>query len=192
MKKIALFGGTFDPVHKAHIEIAKTALACLGLDKVIFVVAGQPPHKTGDYRSDAHHRYNMVKTAIKGEKGLEVSDYEIKKSGKSYSYLTAAHFKKEYPGSKLYFIIGDEAFRELPTWRNPEKLSELVTFAVFTRDGGTVSEKCEKIEIEPINISSSQIREMLVEGKDAVVMLPDGVMEYIRKNSLYGVKGDKI
>ena len=190
MKKIALLGGTFDPIHKAHIEIAKKAVSALGLDKVIFVVAGQPPHKTGDYRIDAFHRYNMVKIAIVEEKCFEVSDYEIKKRGKSYSYLTAAHFKNKYPDSKIYFIIGDEAFREMSSWRHPEKLSELVKFAVFTRDGGTVSGKCEKIEIEPINISSTQIREMLAEGKDAGELLPDGVMEYIRKNNLYGVKGD--
>ena len=193
MKKIGLFGGTFDPIHCAHLAIAAKALDVLSLDKVIFIVAGEPPHKSGNYRTQAQHRLKMVQIAALCNERFEVSDYEIKKQGKSYSYLTANHFKKQYPDAGLYFIIGDEAFRELPTWKFPEKLASLVTFAVFTRDGGDIevsptdalSGKFIKIEIEPIKISSTAVRERLLRGEDVTGLVPDCVIEYIRKNDLY-------
>ena len=191
MKKIGLFGGTFDPIHRAHIAIAAKALEVLSLDKVIFVVAGQPPHKSGDYRTHAQHRLKMVQLAASCNEKFEVSDYEIKNRGKSYSYQTAGYFKKQNPDAELYFIIGDEAFRELPAWKCPEKLVSLVTFAVFTRDSvdikGNFIKKSDfvQIEIEPIEISSTAVREMLSRGEDVSDLVPDSVIDYIRENDLY-------
>ena len=185
MKKTGLFGGTFDPVHKAHIAIAEKALEVLALDKVIFVVAGEPPHKSGDYRTGALHRLKMVESATANNSKFEVSDYEISKQGKSYSYQTAAHFKKKYPDSEFFFIIGDDAYCELPTWKCPEKLRTLVKFAVFPRVGCKVTGNCIKIGIEPIKISSTQIRELLLNGKDASDLLPESVTTYIKENNLY-------
>lgn len=185
MKKIGLFGGTFDPIHKAHIEIAEKALEVLSLDKVIFVVAGEPPHKSGDYRIDALHRLNMVNLATADNSKFEVSDYEIIKQGKSYSYQTAGYFKRNNPDTKMYFLIGDDAYRELSTWKHPEKLSALVTFAVFTRGSGEVTGNFIKIDIEPIKISSTQIRERLLKGEDVSDLLPESVINYIKENNLY-------
>ena len=138
MRRIALFGGSFDPIHKGHVEIAKTAISRLSLDEVIFIPSGISPHKAGLTASN-EDRYNMVCLALEGEEKLSVSNFEIKKETKCYSFETVEEFKKRYPYDELYFIIGDDQYEKFTTWYKWEELLSKCHFVVFTRDGGEIN-----------------------------------------------------
>lgn len=185
MKKIGFLGGTFNPIHNGHIEIARIAAKAAGLEEVILMPAGLPPHKEGNYEENANHRLNMVRLAAEGEEGISVSDYEMKKEGKSYSYLTMEHFKEVYKNCELYFILGDEAFCQLHTWKNPERLKAAVKFIVINRDGLSLPEDVIKVKIPPIEISSTMIRNLVKNGENAEKYLNPKVLEYIKENGLY-------
>lgn len=185
MEKIGFLGGTFDPIHKGHLEIARIVADRLCLDKVFLIPAGQPPHKDGEYKKYGKHRLNMAYLAEKYDKRFKVSDYEILKEGKSYSYLTMEYFKNLFPDAQLFFIIGDEAYRMLHTWRHPEKLKKLVTFAVCSRDNKEVDSDAVKIEFPPINISSTMVRSAIKNGEDCSCYLTEEVYNYIKENNLY-------
>ena len=133
MKRIGIIGGTFDPIHLAHTNIAKEAKEKLDLDKVIFIPAGSQPLKLDKKVTKASLRFNMVKKAIEGFKGFEVSDYEIKKQGLSYTFETLEHFHKEE--EKLYFITGADCLLDLEKWGNVKRIFELCTLVVLTRPG---------------------------------------------------------
>lgn len=185
MKKIGFLGGTYDPIHKGHMEIARIAAEVVGLDEVIIMPAGLPPHKEGDYEQNSYHRLNMARLAAEGEEKISVSDYEIKKDGKSYSYLTMEHFKEIYKNCELYFILGDEAYSNLDKWKHPERLRKAVKFIVMNRDGLEISGDVTAVPIEPIKISSTMIRELIKRGESAEKYLHPKVWEYIKENGLY-------
>ena len=185
MKKIGFLGGTFDPIHKGHLEAAKIAADRIGLDRVFLIPAGLPPHKEGEYRGSALHRLNMVRLAEKYDSRFKACDYEITKEGKSFSYLTMEHFKEIYPDAELFFIIGDEAYKKLNCWRHPERLKAAVTFAVCTRDNSKIEGDVVKIKFPPINISSTVIRDKIKKGENCESLLTDEVYQYIKENNLY-------
>lgn len=165
MRKIALFGGSFDPIHKGHIEIAKEAVKALCLDEVIFIPSGISPHKAGLTASN-EDRYNMVCLALENEEKLSVSDFEIKKETKCYSFETVKEFKKLYPSCELYFIIGDDQYEKFTTWYKWEELLKMCRFVVFTRGGAEIKPPFTEIKIPPIGISSTEIREKIKNGED--------------------------
>ncbi|MDO5477954.1 MAG: nicotinate-nucleotide adenylyltransferase [Clostridia bacterium] len=184
MRKIALFGGSFDPIHKGHVEIAKIAISKLNLDEVIFIPSGISPHKAGLTASN-DDRYNMVRLALEGEERLSVSDFEIKKETKCYSFETVTEFKKMYPSCELYFIIGDDQYEKFTTWYKWEELLGLCRFAVFTRDGGEIKPPFMEIKIPPIKISSTEIREKIKNGEDVGSEVSEKVLAYIKEKGLY-------
>lgn len=183
MERIALYGGMFDPVHLGHLHAARQALNALGLDRVIFMPASVPPHKKGCH-VDGAHRFHMLKLATEGEDRFCVSDYELKKEGTSYSYETVQHFAALYPEDKLYFLIGDEAYALLHTWKNPEIIKSLAEFVVVTREG-VKPEDALYVEIPKVVISSTEVRNAIASGKDASAFLPPSVKAYIEENGLY-------
>jgi len=185
MKKIGFLGGTFDPVHNGHIEIAKIVADRLCLDKVYLIPAGIPPHKEGSYRENGSHRFNMVSMAAKCDERFGVSDYEMKKEGKSYSYITMEHFKKVFEGDTLYFIMGDEAYADIDKWKNPERLRAAAKLVIVNRNNIPVSGDVISVKFPPIEISSTMIREKIRGGEDVSAFLPGDVYEYILKNNLY-------
>lgn len=185
MKKIGFLGGTYDPIHNGHIEIAHIAAEVAGLDEVIIMPAGLPPHKEGDYEQNGIHRLNMVRLATEGEEKISVSDYEMKKEGKSYSYLTMEHFKEVYKDCELYFILGDEAYCQLDRWKHPERLRKAVDFIVINREGLPLPKDVISADIKPIEISSTMIRGLIKNGKSAEKYLSPKVWEYIKENDLY-------
>ena len=132
--KTGIYGGAFNPVHKEHINIALAAKAALGLDRLIVIPTYISPHKSGDMSAKGKDRLEMCRLAFAGHAGVEVSDYELKRGGISYSYVTCRHFKKLYPEDELYFIIGADSLQGFYSWRNPEEILKCVTLAVCARE----------------------------------------------------------
>ena len=145
--KIGIFGGAFNPVHEMHVLCAKAAAESLKLDKLIVVPTKVSPHKNTPL-APAEHRINMLKIAFKGFDGVEVSDFEISRAGKSYSFITAEHFREEYKSAELFLIVGADMLSDFFTWKNPERILAAATLASFGRDGYFVSDKTLKEKFE--------------------------------------------
>ena len=199
MAKIGIMGGTFNPIHNAHIELAYKALLQFKLDKVLFITNGNPPHKRSGSILDCNIRHKMVKIAIADYPKFEAYDFEINKNGPSYSYETLQHLKQLDKTNELYFIIGADSLHDITTWKKPRLLMELCTFLIYNRDGYDALSDLERIKTEyylkaefinspSINISSSDIREKLEENKDVSEYLNDEVYDFIKRNGLYRKK----
>lgn len=197
MRKYGIIGGTFNPIHLAHLYIAYEAKEQLQLDKVIFMPAGNPPHKINKDIVDASDRFNMVKQAIKSYDGFEISDYEIKKDGLSYTYKTLEDLKSS--DIDIFFISGADSLMNIEKWKRPDRILANCNFVVFNRgdiERDILEAQKKKIEdrysatvilldVADIDISSSMIRNRIKEGKRVDFFLPKDVLEYINLNSLY-------
>ena len=173
MKRYGMMGGTFNPIHLAHLYIAYEAKEELNLDKIIFMVAGNPPHKKESKVIDSKYRYNMVQKAIEGYEGFEISDYEIKKNGYSYTYETLQYLKKQEDNVEVFFIAGADSLMAIEKWRNTDLVLNNCTFVAFNRgeyNKSILEEQKYKLEkkydakivilnVTDIDISSSMIRE---------------------------------
>jgi len=197
LEKWGIIGGTFDPIHIAHLYIAEVAMKKLNLEKVIFMPAGSPPHKTDRRITEASLRLEMVNAAIKGKKGFEVSDYEIQNKGMSYTYKTLEYFNNKK--REIYFIVGSDCLMNLHKWREVDKIFSLCKLVVVTRPGFSKSELIKKkiefeekyngeiifLEVEGKDISSTEIKEYIKEGLEIEKLLPKEVIEIINKKGLY-------
>ncbi len=197
MGKIGLFGGTFDPIHTGHIALAKQVLAQFELDKIIFIPAGNPPHKSTKHVTDKEHRFRMVQLATENEPSFSVSDFELLSNKPNYSYLTISHFKEQFAGDEIFFIVGGDSFRDFPDWKNYKTLLTLCTFIVVSRPEIAPAQYFEKfsgdetpprvffLENFSFPVSSTNIRKSLQKGMDVSLQLPPFVAEYIKTNKLY-------
>lgn len=199
MKRYGMMGGTFNPIHLAHLYIAYEAKETLNLDKVIFMVAGNPPHKKESQVIDSNYRYDMVKMAIKDYSGFEISDYEIQKQGYSYTYETLKYLKGDEGDVEVFFIAGADSLMDIEKWKNPELVLSNCTFVAFNRGDYSkeiLEEQKKKLQdkynsniilldISNLDISSSMIRERIINRKRVDFFIPDNVIEYIEKNNLY-------
>lgn len=197
MEKIGVIGGTFNPIHLAHLYIAYEAKNQLNLDKIIFMPVGSPPHKRNSNVLGASLRYNMVKEAIQGYEGFTISDYEIRKQGYSYTFETLEYLKND--DNKLYFITGADCLLDIEKWKSPERIFEVSDLVVFSRGGYKKEElliqkdKINKkyntnvnfLDIIDLEISSSIIRERIKTGKRVDFFLPESVLNFIIDNNLY-------
>ena len=197
MKKIGIIGGTFNPIHLAHLYIAYEAKCQLNLDKVIFMPAGSPPHKKNEDILEAPLRYKMVLEAIKKYEDFEISNYEIEKEGFSYTYETLENFKSK--DNILYFITGADCLINIEKWKNPDRIFKASKLVVFNRPGyDKESLKLQKTEIEKkyntsinfldimdLEISSTMIRDRIKDGKKIDFFIPKEVLDFIRKNNIY-------
>ncbi len=189
MKRIAILGGTFNPIHVGHLTIAEMVREEFGLDKVIFVPCDLPPHKNSKGVITARERLQMIRLAIKDNPYFEASDFEIKRGGKSYSIDTVRFFKDQYPkGTKIFFIIGGDHLATLHTWKRIEEVIRIVSFVAVYRPG--FQEKESKIRVKSIVIpgvhtSSSHIRERIRRGKSVKYLVPENVIRYIEKKNIY-------
>ncbi len=132
--KIGVFGGAFNPVHYGHLRTAEEVFEMLSLDKLFLIPSGKPPFKKPEL-AKACHRYEMVKTAIKGNPRFEISDIEIKTHGKSYSVNTITKLRDRYKKSELFLILGIDAFLDLQNWKGPDRVISLTNFVVISRPG---------------------------------------------------------
>jgi nicotinate-nucleotide adenylyltransferase len=188
-------GGTFDPPHYAHLEIADRALEEFALDRVLFLPNGQPPHKPGYAVSPAEQRYLMTELACADHPRFFVSRVELDRPGPSYSADTVREFKAALE-AEIFFLVGMDAACELPSWYRPEELLAEATVVVIPRPGydeaGLVEalgpEKASKIKVLPMPLfghSSSDLRERFRAGRSVRYLLPPAVEAYVRKCHLY-------
>lgn len=197
---ICIMGGTFNPIHNAHLLLAELAEEEFRIDRMLFMPSGNPPHKRNKHIIPSQYRADMVRLAIADNPGFEFCDYEINKKGYSYTAETLEYFKKKYPDDKLFFIIGGDSLSAFETWYMPDKILELAAILVFERRGycGDTQKAVDSlkqkynaqiylIHAPMFDISSSIVRERLAEGKTVKYMVHDKVIDYIKENSLYGV-----
>lgn len=188
MKRICLFGGTFNPIHNGHLTAAQVVANKLDVDEVIFIPCAQPPHKTISDLVSNKHRLSMVRRAISDNPIFSVSDFELKQGGKSYSIHTARYFKSKYPKAKLYFVIGADALKTLHQWKEFNELRKIVSFVAVNRGGYKIPKVKERVKIitmPELDISSSFLRAHLPSDPVAQYLLPKKVFDYIQKYRLY-------
>jgi len=189
--KLAIFGGTFDPIHKAHLAVAGKAADRFHLDRVLFVPAAHPPHKAGITHAPYDQRVCMAEIACQGEAGFEVSRLE-EGIQRSYSIRTIEKLQARMaPADQLFFIIGADAFAEVRTWCRWEDVARRVRFIVVSRTGyrseTPLGVRLERLDTIELPVSSSEIRRALAAG-ERPAEVPEPVLEYIFSHGLYGAK----
>lgn len=193
--KLCVLQGTFNPIHNAHLAMARYTKNTYNYDTVLFIPAYKPPHKEID-DDLANHRFEMVKLAVSGESSFGISNIEFQNEKFSYTYITILELYKRYKvEGKIGFIIGFDAFREITEWYESDKLKDLVHFIVFPREGELDKDRLALLHykgykfsiaaMQPIDLSSTMIREKLLERRPAMGMAPRAVLEYIKRNELY-------
>jgi nicotinate-nucleotide adenylyltransferase len=200
IKRIGIMGGTFNPVHKGHLALARTAKKEFALDNVVFIPSGNPPHKDPGEVIDKEERFKLVRMAIKGKKGYFASRIELDRPGYSYAVDTFNALGKHYGRkAKLFYIMGLDSISEILEWRKPLELFKLCEFIVGTRPGTRIrtfrrlvkfpplQKEVDKIHLMELreNISASEIRERLKAGKSVRQLVPKNVADHIRKKGLY-------
>lgn len=193
---IAIFGGSFNPVHKEHVNIVTAAIEALALDKVFVVPTYSTPKKECAPVS-AEDRLNMCRLAFKGIDSVEVSDFEISRGGVSYSYITCEEFAKKFAHDKLYFIVGADMLESFPKWKNTERILNCVTLAACARESEESLQKALAVfknnfqnEVATFGyvgtaVSSSRVRALAALGEDISNYVPENVAQYIKDNNLY-------
>jgi len=207
MTRLGVFGGTFNPPHTAHLTVARRAMRQARLDEILWIPAGNPPHKTDEPVTDARHRVEMVRRLIEDEPAFHLSDLELRRSGPSYTVDTLEELARRGPDTHLFLIIGEDSLRRLHTWYNPERIVQIVDDILVVRrpndaDEFPVSEmvadRYTLLDGDPIDVSSSEIRRFLsgrsestggsagpAPDADPLGVLPRRVLTYIREHNLY-------
>ena len=186
-----ILGGTFDPPHNGHLVVAEFARAELGLNKVLFLPAASPPHKTQDVVSPAAHRLEMVRLAVSGNAGFVVDDREIQRGGVSYTVDTLEELTSEGRFGALVLLIGEDNMRDFSTWKNPSRISTLSRIVVMTRPGFALEEETRSryqmtvCSVPEIGISARDIRRRVSEGRSIRYLVPEPVASYIAEHGLY-------
>ncbi|MDG2380113.1 MAG: nicotinate-nucleotide adenylyltransferase [Pirellulaceae bacterium] len=199
--RLGILGGSFDPVHYAHLLMAEICREACQLDQVWFLPAAVAPHKQNHQVSDALHRVEMLKLAIGGHSSFRVSDLELKRGGVSYTVETLRHIRSQQPDDNLFFIMGADSLRDFPTWRQPEKICELAMPLIVARpdwpnpDYRALAalvgpERAEQIQRSAVTIplmqlSSTEIRQRVSQQQSIRFRLPRAVEKYIEANRLY-------
>ena len=198
-RRTGILGGSFNPVHNAHIAMARAAAAEFALGRVLFIPLGQPPHKPAFEMAEASARLDMLHIAAAGVPGAEISEIETKRQGTTYTVDTLIELTAACPGESFYYIIGADTLFELETWREPARIAGMCSFIAFPRPGADIPGmrvKAEELEeklgaavylsetVMP-DVSSTLIRRCVTLGMPLTGLVPPGVEEYIIRNGLY-------
>ncbi|MGZ4224141.1 MAG: nicotinate-nucleotide adenylyltransferase [Solirubrobacteraceae bacterium] len=201
--RIGILGGTFNPPHLGHLVAAQEAHRELGLDRVLLVPAGTPPHKPVDDEPGAKHRLELCRLAISDDARFAVSDLELRRDGPSYTVDTLKVLSTRAPSDELFLILGGDIAAGLPKWHEPERVLELATVAIAKRRGTAKStvdealaqlrggERARFFQMPRIGISSTMVRRRVRAGQPIRYFVPDGVMHYIETHGLYRPPGGK-
>ena len=213
-RRIGVFGGTFDPIHLAHLRCAEEAREALDLDRILFVPAADPPHKTRQAVTPAHHRLAMVRLATAGNPRFQVSSIEVARSGPSYTVDTLRSLRLRLgPAAQLTLLLGLDAFRDLGTWKEYRTLFTLADLAVWSRPPGArgrsrallpvaarrdfcyakdqttlihnTGTRIHFLTVTALDISASDIRQRLRRGRSVRYLLSSGVERYVTREGLY-------
>ncbi len=200
MKKVGILGGTFNPIHNGHIQLAKKALEEFSLEYVLFVPTGLPPHKSSKDLAPKRHRLKMVSDAIRPYKKFKLSKAEINRSGYSYAVDTFNRLKKRMGAkTRLYYIMGLDSINSILSWKKPLELFKMCEFIVATRPGSKIKTFKRLIKFPPLalnkdkisvielkmDVSATDIRSKIKSGRSVSGILPPEVEKYIEKNSIY-------
>jgi len=182
-KKIGIFGGTFDPVHYAHLILAREAREELSLEQLIFVPAAASPHKDSPAAS-AEMRLSMLRAAIEGETAFAVDECELRRRPPSYTIDTVEEIQQREAGSEIFYLVGEDNVAALASWHCFERLQKMVRFIVLDRTGAQANHPYEVIH-RKIDISATDIRNRIASGRSIHYLVPPKVEETIRRNNLY-------
>ena len=194
---LGILGGTFNPPHIGHLVMAQEAREQLGLDRVVLMPVAVPPHKEADGDPGADVRLTLARLAAAGEEGVEVSTAEIDRGGASFTVDTLGELHERYPEQELTFIVGADMAHSLPAWREPERILELARLAVAEREGIARDDIAERLaplhdgsrvtffDMPRIDVSSSDIRRRVAEGRSVRHLVPDAVAQAIADRDLY-------
>lgn len=202
VERIGLYGGTFDPIHNAHLVIAEEVRAVLGLASMLFIPAGKPPHKPGRSITAAHHRVAMVELAIANNPYFSLSRVEVDRPGPSYLVDTLRQLREHYgTKSELYFVIGWDSLEELHTWHDPQGILAQLSYLVAVGRPGYVEQgeyntmlearlpgilqRLLVVPVPQLEISSTGLRERVVQGRPIKYQVSDAVERYIIEEHLY-------
>ncbi len=203
IKKIAVMGGTFDPIHYGHLVTAEAVRHAFDIEKVLFIPTGRPPHKTDKPVTENKHRYAMTVLATISNPFFFVSDLEIERQGFTYTIDTIVELRRIYgEDTTIYFITGADAINQILTWKNSVQLFSLCEFVAVSRPGYSMQDAFEKIsyvqehyqgvihvvEVPALAISSTDIRQRVLHHKPIQYLLPDSVATYINKFDIYKSK----
>ncbi|MDC0279243.1 nicotinate (nicotinamide) nucleotide adenylyltransferase [bacterium] len=199
--KVGLYGGSFDPVHLGHLLIAEAAKECLGLEEIRWIPAAQSPLKVERPRATNEQRLTMLRLALDGTKGHHIDDRELLRGERSYTLTTVDQIVNENPDDEFYLIIGADSLASMGQWHKPSDLLNLVTLAVVARGGenapdygvlrGIVSDdrvqlfKNSQVAMPQIELSSSEIRDRIKDGRSIRFRLPRAVEAFMRSEKLY-------
>ena len=197
MQRIGIMGGSFNPIHCGHLNLARAALSAGLVDHVLLLPSGNPPHKRAGL-VDKAHRLNMVSLAVKGEAHMEVCREEVDREGVIYTVDTLTILQERMPDVRFYYLIGADTLRTLHTWRRPEEVVRLCTLLVAQRPGEDADDlprlkahwrglgaEIEMLPAECMDVSSTEIRERIAAGQTLCGLVPEAVEAYIRLHGLY-------
>lgn len=204
-ERIGILGGTFDPVHFAHLAIAEEACCALRLTRVLFVPARLPPHKMEERVTSVEHRVAMLELAIGANPHFSLSLVDVQRTGPSYTADTLQLLRREWgPGVRLYFIVGADSLKDLPTWHEPAGILAQATIVALTRPGYTevgavraaladrlpgIEQRLIVVEGPRIDLSATELRQRVAAGRPIRYQTPDEVVAYIRRHRLYQKMG---
>ena len=196
--KLAVFGGTFNPIHNGHLHMAREFATRLQISRVLLIPTYTPPHKAAPDLIPAEHRLAMCRLAVAGDPLFEVSDLEIRRGGPSYTAETLLALKREYPDAELCFLTGEDMFLTLETWYKPDVIYSLATICAAPRSTDGLKKLrvyAEKLarhgakvilqNIDYLPVSSTMVREAVRQGRTIDALVPAKVARYIRENGLY-------
>ena len=183
-----IFGGSFDPVHVGHLTVAASAARALNLGLVHLVPACVQPFKTGREPAAAEHRLAMLRLAVAGRAPLVADDREIRRGGVSYTVDTLREISAEHPADRLCLMVGADAARDLPQWRQAEEIARLARIVVLTRPGVAAPSRppiADVLEVPAVAVSASEVRARVTRGESIRGLVPDAVADYIAEHGLY-------
>ncbi len=196
--RLGIFGGTFDPVHYGHLLLAETCRQDLSLDEVRFIPAGCPPHKPDADISDGHARADMLKLAVSGYPEFTVDRRELRRTGPSFTVDTLIEFAAEFSESELFFLMAADSLKDIPTWREPERIAELASIVAVNRPGlpaptdaqvrdwvGDLAHRITVVRMPGADLSATELRARGRSGKGLRFLTPRAVEAFIEQHNVY-------